>query len=302
MLFASCLATGPSRAADTQVTYPEVSEKDCPAEVISIAGKDGNQVTAVVRKPPGKGPFPAIVFLHGGLVPRPLENLKKEALTQPLQTRFLAAGFVTISATFRSRERDPQTRDALEDCLSMIDHVKKIPVVDPKSVVVMGGSGGGSLALEIAGETSVCAVAAGEPASVLLTGMMTAGMKQQTAAFQNMMADPKSYYTPELQKFTREKIARVRCPIFIGHGDKHPINKINDEIVIPELRAAGKQVEVIAYPGQRHGFYNGNGDPEAGDKFFHDAHSFFTRHLLTQPTPLEESLVKQAPTRTARGR
>ena len=65
------------------ITYPQVSEAACPVEVLSIPGKAGNKVTAVVRKPMGPGPFPAIVLLHGGLSPYPVEKLKDEALRRP---------------------------------------------------------------------------------------------------------------------------------------------------------------------------------------------------------------------------
>src|SRR5262245_49002498 len=92
-------------------TYPQVSDAACPLKVVSIPGKAGNEVTAVVRQPPGSGPFPAIVLLHGGLSPYRLETLKNESLTRPNYTRFLAAGFVIVVPTFRSREENPQTRD-----------------------------------------------------------------------------------------------------------------------------------------------------------------------------------------------
>src|SRR2546428_727406 len=58
-----------------KVTYPQVSEAACPAKIVSISGRAGNAVTAVVRQPPGAGPFPAILLLHGGLSPYAVEKL-----------------------------------------------------------------------------------------------------------------------------------------------------------------------------------------------------------------------------------
>ena len=142
--------------------YPQVSEAACPVNVVSVPGKAGNEVSAVVRQPPGNGPFPAIVLLHGGLSPYRLETLKQESLTRPNYTRFLAAGFVIIVPTFRSREENPQTRDALDDCLAVVDYVKKMPAVDPESVAVLGGSGGGSLALELAGDGRLSVIGGAE--------------------------------------------------------------------------------------------------------------------------------------------
>ncbi len=110
------------------------------------------------------------------------------------------------------------------------------------------------------------------------------------------MRDPKRFYTPELQRRTRDKIAKITCPILIAHGDQHPINKFNDEILIPELKKADKKLEVILYPGQPHTFYFGGKETaEASRKAFEDTHAFFKRHLKTQSVPLEESLVKQVP-------
>jgi len=78
----------------------------------------------------------------------------------------------------------------------------------------------------------------------------------------------------------------------IAEGDKHPIKKINDEIIVPALKEVKKTVEVILYPGEPHGFSHGSGSPAAADKFFRDSDGFFRRYLRTQPTPPDPSLVK----------
>jgi dipeptidyl aminopeptidase/acylaminoacyl peptidase len=290
-----------TRGQPAKITYPQISETACPVRVVSIPGKAGNTVTAVIRQPPGKGPFPAMVLLHGGLSPYPIDKLKDESLTRPNYTRFLAAGFVIAVPTFRSREENPQTRDALDDCLAVVDHVKKMPAVDPQSVAVLGGSGGGSLALELAGETDLCAIVAGEPASVLFTGLMVAGMGDRGPAFQDVMRNPKKYYTPELQKFTRAKVAQIHCPVLIMHGDIHPLKIINQEVIVPELKAANKTVEYIEYAGQPHAFWWGSQDAAVGQKVFDDAMRFIKPTLKTQPVPLDESLIKRVPAGRERG-
>jgi hypothetical protein len=75
-------------------------------------------------------------------------------------------------------------------------------------------------------------------------------------------------------------------------GDQLPINRINDEIVVPELRTAGKAVEVIVYPGQPHNFVFGQqGSSAAILKCFDDSVAFFKKHVATQPAPLASGLV-----------
>jgi len=286
---------GEPDAPPVKVTYPAVSETACPARVVSIPGKGDHQVSAIVRQPPGAGPFPAILLLHGGLSPYTIEQLKDESLRRPNYTRFLAAGFVIVVPTFRSREENPQTRDALDDCLSVVEYMKELPIVDPQSVAILGGSGGGSLALELAGEADLCAIVAGEPASVLFTGLMVRGMSDRGPAFQEVMRNPKKHYTPELQKFTQAKIEKIHCPVLIVHGDIHPLKTINREIIVPELKAANKPVEYIEYAGQPHAFWWGSQDAAVGEKVFQDALRFLKPTLRTQPMALDESLIQRVP-------
>jgi acetyl esterase/lipase len=277
---ADCLAADPPKA-DSRLA---VSETACLLELVAVTAPDGHQTDAVVRRPPGPGPFPVLVHLHGGLGRYPVDRLKQFA-SEVNASRFLAAGYMTVHPTFRSRAKDPQTRDALVDCLAVIDYVKKRPEVDRRSVVVWGDSGGGSLALELAGETPLCAVAAQEPATVLFTGMFTKDQMDLKA----LMASPRDYYTPGLQQFTRAKISKIQCPVFIAHGNVHPINKLNNEIVIPEMKAAGKPPEVVLYAGQPHGF------SRTSKPFFTGCDAFFRRRLATQPVALPEGIVTQVP-------
>jgi dipeptidyl aminopeptidase/acylaminoacyl peptidase len=294
-------ATANAEEQAAPVTYPQVSEAACPPQIISIPCKAGNEVPAVIRQPPGAGPFPAIIALHGGLSPYPVDKLKDETLTRPNYTRFLAAGFALVAPTFRSREENPQTRDALDDCLAVVDYVKKMPHVDPDSVAIFGGSGGGSLALELAGETDLCAVIAGEPATVLFTGLMEKGMADRNQAFQQRMKEPKKHLTPEMQQFTRAKIAQIHCPVLILHGDIHALKIINREYIVPELKAANKSVEYIEYAGQPHAFWWGAMDAAVGQKVFDDSMRFLTPNLKTQPVALDESLIKRVPAERERG-
>ena len=110
--------------------------------------------------------------------------------------------------------------------------------------------------------------------------------------------NPRGYYTVEYQKLTRAKIARIHCPILIIQGDQDPrVFPFNNQVFIPELRALGKKVEVITYPGEPHCFnFNGNGPrtphPAAALKAFHDIDVFCRRYIKTSPRTVEAGLVK----------
>jgi len=70
--------------------------------------------------------------------------------------------------------------------------------------------------------------------------------------------------------------------VLILHGDQHALKKLNSEIFLPELKAAGVEVEYKVYPGNPHGFYWGNGtNQETVEKFMADALAFLKARLQT---------------------
>ena len=94
-------------------------------------------------------------------------------MNQVTQARFLAWGYVTVNATRRAINHDPQDRGVVADTLRIVEATKQRPEVDADSVTLYGGSGGGTLALEVAGKTKLAAIAAGEPATIIYMGMFT---------------------------------------------------------------------------------------------------------------------------------
>lgn len=285
-----------------QVTRPNISPTVSPIHDVTVTARDGHDVIAVVREPPGDGPFPAVIAVHGGLWTMTREELRNEALDNPTMTRLLANGYVTVIPTFRRRDEDPQTLTALWDNLAIVDYVKQMESVDPSSVSIYGCSGGGDLVLEIAGETTVAAVTSEEPATVVFTGMFDTGTPRQGETYEGtdafvLLEDPFAYYTPELQAFTQGKIRKIDAPVFFVQGDqllgRDPSVdhlRIQNEILLREMDAADKEWTRTVYPGQFHCFGFEGVSPMARD-FFDDMDSFFKLHSPTQPVPIDASHV-----------
>jgi len=308
--FLALVATALARA---EVTRPSISEDVCPIERLAPVARDGHRGLGFLRKPPGGGPFPVLVIIHGGLTTWSEEDLKAYSVNGATPSRFLAAGYAFLVITYRSRDIDPQSKVSLDDCLGAIDYLRLLPFVDPKSIVAYGCSGGGDLALEIAAATDVSAIVTEEPASFIFAGVFNASYPKKGERYtpQDSAAigqDPKRFYTPEYQKLTRAKIERIRCPILMLQGDKSqgqgrgpsPVVPFNNQVLIPELRLAGKTVEVISYPGEPHCFcFYGSGlrspRPAAALKAFHDIDDFCKRHVSTKPKPIDPGLVRATP-------
>ena len=288
MLLAGALAFAGS------LTMPSVPESVAPLQKVTVG-----KTFSYLRVPPGKGPFPAIVYLHGGLDQMAPKALLARTNGQTM-SRFLAAGFVIAIPEFATRIHDPQNPDTLRDCLDAVKWVKKLPEVDPATVVVYGTSGGGSLALEVAGEMKVAAIIADEPASILFTRMLTRELAQgrevvKAGDAQDHMENPRKHYTPEIEKLTRAKIAKIDCPVLIVHGDVHVINRINEQIIIPELKAAGKKIEEVYEPGARHGYSMGSSGPALALKFYEASRRFLQPYLKTQPKAMAASQYQLVP-------
>ncbi len=220
-----------------------------------------------------------------------------------MPSRLLAAGYVVAVITYRSRAEDPQSDGSIADTLAAIEYLRKLPYVDPKSIVIYGCSSGGDLALQAAAATDLAAIAPEEPASVLFTGVLNKdvpkrGERHTPADAAPLMMDPLRYYTVRFQKITRDKIARIRTPILILQGDEQNLeNRFNEKVLIPELKSAGKSLEVITYPGEPHcfAFAPQVPRPAVALKAFQDVDAFFRRHVKTQPKPVDAAHVKATP-------
>jgi acetyl esterase/lipase len=250
-----------------------------------------------------------------------LENTARDMATP---SRLLAAGYVFVAPTYRSRDVDLQTRDSVADGTAVVAHLHTLPFVDRRSIVVAGCSGGGDLALQVAMSTTVCAVVAEEPASVLMTGVFDNGVPKRGERYTpedgfHLMENGRRYYSADLQRKFRAKLAAMDAPILIVQGDvgDGPVdtdgpgrNRFNAEVLIPELREAGKQVEVKVYPEQAHCFCSASGAPRPGGRAapaswpaaalhaFEDIDAFCRRHVRTKPVALNAEWVTDEPVRT----
>ena len=139
------------------------------------------------------------------------------------------------STTYRSRDVDPQSPASANDVAATLDYVRKLGYVATDSIGLIGCSGGGDLALEIATKTQVAAIVAEEPASMMVTGVFNmkspkAGARYAPPDAFSIVANPSQYYTQEYRKFTQRKLATLRSPILIVQGEEtSPLNRWNAE-------------------------------------------------------------------------
>lgn len=255
---------GDNLESNSRIPGIDVSPGDSPVEEIVLHSPDGVDLSFAYRKPKGEGPFPTILFFHGGGGKSNLQGLKNNLLTSPIQTRFLARGYLTVQSTRRPFWKTPGEDsptgfyDAVADAARVVNKVKTLPGADPDRIILYGGSGGGILAIVTASRVEVSCVIAGEPATVVPIDPKPDVVGGGAGAYREIMEDPRAFYTSGRQKEIRAWMKKIPCPILVLQGEPAGLYKTNFEILIPEMEALGKDISSLTYPGKTHGFYWGS--------------------------------------------
>ena len=129
---------------------------------------DGRELTLDVMVPKGKGPFPILVYLHGGAW-----VWGSPATHRKLTYRLAEQGFLTLSVDYRLAPEHPFPA-GFNDCVHAIhfaSHNAGRWGGDPDQLVVAGDSAGGNLAAAAAIELATSAAAPRVRAVGLLYGV-----------------------------------------------------------------------------------------------------------------------------------
>ncbi len=192
---------------------------------------------------------------------------------------------VSSYRTYADDSRDP---GPIEDCVAIIDYVKKMPSVAADSIVVIGHSGGGRLALELCGlpeRTGLAAIVCFEPATTLYAQMYPVGMRGPNMT---VSRNPERYFTDESRRILKEKVASLSSPIFIVHSDVHSINALNNRYLIPAIKRQEKDLTTKLYGGLPHSFIWGQGvDEQTYKQIIGDVLDFIAAHVKDKPVPVE---------------
>jgi len=164
---AAALAAHPE-ATKLRPTYPNV--------VYGIAGKEKLLLDAFI--PPGEGPFPAVILVHGG----GWVSGNKTNYVTPMIGPLDKAGIASFSINYRlaPKYRYPACVDDLETSIRWVRANAAVYRVDPERIALLGESAGGHLvewaAVRASGDTRVAAVVAFYAPCDLLAETRTRGV------------------------------------------------------------------------------------------------------------------------------
>jgi acetyl esterase/lipase len=218
--------------------------------------------------PPGDGPFPLVVYIHGGS----WKGGFKEADGSDIAPRWLPKGLAFASLNYRF-VRDAKFPGMFQDCIDAVAFLRANADkyhVDTKRIAVMGQSAGAHLAGVVAMAEGSNAYPNSGPAlqaAVLRSGFydLTKETSQGSPGwfpyndhdeFANLYPD-KHYDSDIARKFSPLYLIHPGVPpILIEHGDKDEISpKVQSEMFLAALQKAGVDATLTNYPDYSHSLW-----------------------------------------------
>lgn len=267
---------GPS-AAQQDVTEPlepaafvftePVQNSAIPVDITLLETVDGLYTAIGMRRPPGKGPFPVVLFFTGnggGGVPWVRHQVNNRGYTLE---RFLEAGYAVGWLRYRAEvwfeyTRVPPlevsthlahqllNRPPLEydDLKTIVEYVRSLPYVDAEKVGLVGNSHGGGMILKALAETRVTAAIVSEPdASEFL--QMDPDKFGADVEYRTMES-----VAPYLDKaVAMQRIRRIETPILMMGRPDDELQGIF-ETAYAWMKEAGRNVEWISHEHPVHGY------------------------------------------------
>ncbi|MFT3882087.1 MAG: alpha/beta hydrolase [Gemmatales bacterium] len=132
----------------TYLIAQDKSESELKVEKAVVYGKGGDKNLELnIAVPPGKGPFPAVILIHGGSWK---SGSYKDKLMTMLLEKIAKAGYVTASIQYRLTPSGARFPSQIEDCKCAVRWMRgnaEKYQIDPKRIGALGGSAGAHLAL-----------------------------------------------------------------------------------------------------------------------------------------------------------
>ncbi|MDX2416407.1 MAG: alpha/beta fold hydrolase [Xanthomonadales bacterium] len=242
-------------------------------------------VPAFAYLPPGKGPFPVIIHVHGGP-----ENQFRPRFNSDFQLWIDQLGVAVIAPNIRGSlgygsyfitMDDGYNREAsVEDIGALLDWIAQQPQLDKDRVAIIGASYGGYVALASAAHYSDRLRAAVD--RVGISNFVT--FLENTQDYRRVLrrVEYGDERDPEMRAFL-EKISplnnvdKIKIPLFVQQGSNDPIvPKSESDQMVKALRERGQTVWYMNALNEGHGY----GRRENRDLFEQATFLFLQRYLL----------------------
>lgn len=248
---------------------------------------DGLPIHGFIIRPPAsfKGPRPVLISIHGGpeAQARPgfmgrrnyFVNVMGITLIEPN-----VRGSTGYGKTYVALDNGIQREDAVKDIGALLDWIATQPDLDPRRVVVEGGSYGGYMSLAIA--IRYADRIAGAIDSVGIANFVTFLERTESYRRDLRRVEYGDERDPAMRAFlTRISpvggAKRIRTPLFVAHGRNDPrVPYTEAEQIVEIVRKNGVPTWYLLAANEGHGFAR----KENADYFFYAVVRFLSETLL----------------------
>ncbi len=261
-------------------------------------GKAGDiELKLDLARPQGDGPFPAIVFIHGGGWSQGNRQAYRGQIREAAGRGYLAATISYRLMQFDQAKKETTTATPIfpaqiHDAKAAIRWVRvnaRKYHVDPNRIGVTGGSAGGHLSL-LVGLTDPSSHLEGDSGNPDQSSRVQAVVnvfgptdmapcyeKSSVAWIFRLFMGGTPSEVPEQYKAASPitYVSKDDPPVLTLHGDKDALVPIEQAKALDEkMKAAGASHTLVVFEGQGHGF-----DREHKKKAWNATWEFFDRHL-----------------------
>jgi dipeptidyl aminopeptidase/acylaminoacyl peptidase len=271
--------------------YPELAGvRFAPMRPVSYEARDGLRIHGYLTLPLDAEPknLPAIVLLHGGPMSRDVSGWDPEVQL------FASRGLAVLQINFRGSTgygSDFQAAGQLEWGLAMQDDVTdgvrwliERGIADPDRIGIYGASYGGYAAMMGLVKTPELFRCGASYAGVMdLLGILRDGEWFEGGRMMRLIiGDPREDAERLRATSPIENAGAIRVPVLIAHGvDDERVHVRQSEKMAKALQKAGREVEVLIFPDEIHGFKEERNRIE----FYTKLSAFFEKNLAPRPAP-----------------
>jgi dipeptidyl aminopeptidase/acylaminoacyl peptidase len=221
------------------------------------------EIPAWVYKPAGPGPHPVLVNIHGGP-----EGQSRPTFSTNVQQWAVELGYAVIlpnvrgssgyGKTYVALDNGMKREDSVKDIGALLDWIGTQPDLDPKRVVVSGGSYGGYMVL--ASMTHYNDRLRGAIDVVGISNFVT--FLESTAEYRRDLRRPEygDERDPKMREFLQKisplsNVSKINKPMLIVQGQNDPRVPVTEsEQMVAKIRANGGEVWYLVGLNEGHGF------------------------------------------------
>lgn len=298
---------GPTRTGDaytydlrrrrlTRWTESEIGGLDAAGfvepELIHYPTFDGRPIPAFLYRPAGPGPFPVVIYLHGGP-----ESQARPWFSPLVQYLVRESGIAVAVPNVRGSDgygksyllldNGAQREDSVRDVGGLLDWIGTRDDLDASRMAVFGGSYGGYMVL-------ASLVHFGDR---LRAGVDIVGISNFVTFLENTRdyrqdlrrAEYGDERDPEMRRHLLQispltRASEIRSALFVAHGANDPRVPVSEaEQLVAAVRGAGQDAWYMLARNEGHGFQR----KENSDQFLQLSVLFLEQHLRAAPSSAE---------------